>query len=441
MPDFRYTAITSEGRKVQGFINAKSKQQANKALNVISSRKNISVRNLEKQKKYIYKAKNKYGESVKGELKAYSKDELQEALENLDYTDIKIEKKILGSLFNKISNSEITRFLGMCSDLLKENLAFEEILNLIASDTDNLRMKGIIREIIRDLKEGKEGKEVFGKHKDVFGDFPAYMMGIAVESGNMKEIFKNTATFLERDQEFKKKIRQALIMPIFTILIINVAIIYYVLKIFPATAQLFIKMNKEVPEMTAATLSVRDFLVNNWILLLIAILVPIFGILLWGRTEKGKYYIDKFKLKIPVIGKIMHKNSIEVFARVFHSLYSGSGANIEAIKIASEACRNYYIERQIKDVAIPLMLKEGKGLVESFGSSGVFTRAALSRFRAGEQSGSLRMNAKQLANFYATEVTYSMDRFVNVIQISVSLVITVAMLFLTLVSSETVMIQ
>ena len=440
MADFRYIAITPEGRKVQGYLSAKNKKQATQALDIISSQKSVSIQDFQKQKKYIYKAKNKYGEEVKGELKAYSKEELKDALENLDYTDIKVEKKLLDSLIGGVSNEEISRFLGMCSDLLKENLPFEEILNLIASDTDNLKMKGIIREIIRDLKEGKEGKAVFRKHKNVFGEFPSYMMGIAVESGNMQEIFKNTARFLERKQEFKKKIKRALVMPSFTILVIIVALVYYVLKIFPATAQLFVKMDNEVPPMTASTLSVRDFLVNSWLPLLGVILLPLLALFIWSRTEHGKYYLNKFKLKLPVIGGIMHKNSIEVFARVFHSLYSGSGANIEAIKIAAEACQNYYMERQIKDVAIPMMLKEGRGLVQSFAATGVFTKAALSRFRAGEESGSLRMNAEQLANFYATEVKYSMDKFVNTINIAVSLLITVAMLFLTLVSSETVMI-
>ena len=193
--------------------------------------------------------------------------------------------------------------------------------------------------------------------------------------------------------------------------------------------------------MTAATLDARDILVNNWMLIGAAIILPLVGLFIWSKTSHGKYHLDRLKLKIPVIGGIIHKNAIEVFARVFHSLYSGSGANIEAIRIAAEACNNYYIERQIKEVAIPMMLKEGRGLVQSFAATKVFTRAALSRFRAGEESGSLRMNAGQLANYYATEVEYSMDKFVNVINVGVSLLITVAMLFLTLVSSESVMIQ
>ena len=440
MAEFRYIAITTEGRQVQGFLSAKNKGQAKKALDIISTRKNLTVQNLSKQRKYIYRAKNKYGEKVKGELKAYTKEELKKALENLDYTDIKIEKKILGDLLSGVSDGEITRFMGMTADLLEENLKFEEILNLLASDTDNLAFKGILQEILRDLEEGKEGSEVFGKHEKVFGKFPAYMMGIALESGNMQQIFESTAKFLEREQSFKKKIKRALIMPAFTILVIIIAIVYYVMKIFPATAQLFVKMGKEIPAMTAATLSVRDFLVGNWYILTPAILLPIIGLIIWGRTEKGRYYLDKFKWKIPVLGKILHKNSIEVFSRVFHSLYSGAGANIEAIRIAAEACRNYYMERQIKDVSIPLMLKEGKGLLQAFTASGVFTRSALSRFRAGEESGSIRMNAKQLANFYGTEVEYSLDNFVNVINIAVSLLIIVALLFLTLVSSETVLV-
>src|SRR6056297_606682 len=203
MADFRYTAITPEGRQVQGFLTAKNKGQAKKALDVVSTRKSLTIQELNKQKKYIYRAKNKHGEKIKGELKAYSEEELKKALENLDYTDIKIEKKILGNLLGGVSDSEITRFMGMCSDLLKENLKFEEILNLLAADTDNLALKGVIQEILRDLKEGKEGSDVFSKHQNIFGKFPAYMMGIAVESGNMQQIFESTAKFLEREQDFK----------------------------------------------------------------------------------------------------------------------------------------------------------------------------------------------------------------------------------------------
>ena len=79
------------------------------------------------------------------------------------------------------------------------------------------------------------------------------------------------------------------------------------------------------------------------------------------RTSKGRYLKDRYIIKIPVIGSLLHKTSIEIFGRVFYALYSGSGENIAVIRVAAEACRNSYMERQIKDVAIPMMLKGGEG--------------------------------------------------------------------------------
>jgi type IV pilus assembly protein PilC len=437
MSDYRYRAITQDGRRVRGFINAQNPRQAKKALNVLAHKKGLKIEGIDRQYTYMYRGKGKYGEKVKGEQKAFSKRELEEALGSLDYTNIKVEKKLIGTI-GKVADEEICQFLNLCSDLLKENLPFEEILNLVASDTQNVILKSAIREVMKDLKDGKDGKEVFNKQSSVFGKFPAYMMGIATTSGNMQAIFESTAKFISRKQDFNKKIKNAIFMPAFTLLVVIAGLLYYIIKIIPGTTKIFTMQNKEIPPLTAATVSMKDFLVGNWILLIMAMAIPVLAALLWGQTEKGKIFFGKLKIKLPIVGRLIHNNSLEIFARVFQSLYSGSGANISVIQIASEASGNYYMERQIKDVAIPLMLKEGKGLVESFVATDYFTTTAISRFKSGEESGSLRMNAKQLADYYESENSYSMDRLLGMINVGTSLIITIAMLFLTLVSSETV---
>ena len=160
-----------------------------------------------------------------------------------------------------------------------------------------------------------------------------------------------------------------------------------------------------------------------------------------GKTKKGKLFIDKYIIKIPVIGDLLHKTSIEIFARVFYTLYSGSGQNIEVIKVASEACRNTYMEKQIKDIAIKRMLKDGAGLIESMEDTGVFTRTALSRFRLGAESGSLRENARQLAEYYEVQTTYKMQSVIDTISLFVNLFIMIALIGITVVSSESAVIQ
>ncbi len=95
-------------------------------------------------------------------------------------------------------------------------------------------------------------------------------------------------------------------------------------------------------------------------------IIPPIALLQFSRTEKGKYLIDQYILKFPVIGSLIHKTLIEVFCRVFYTLYSGSAESIEPIRIAAEASGNAYFEDKVKNVAIPLMIKKGVGVTDAF---------------------------------------------------------------------------
>jgi type IV pilus assembly protein PilC len=150
---------------------------------------------------------------------------------------------------------------------------------------------------------------------------------------------------------------------------------------------------------------------------------------------------DKYLIRIPLLGALFHKTSIEIFSRVFYSLYSGSGDNVSVIKIAAEACNNKYMEKQIKEISIPLMLKEGKGIVESLEKSGIFTRTALSRFTAGAETGTLKYSSLQLANYYEKETTYRLKNIIESIQIMIGIFIMIVLVALTIVSSETAVIR
>jgi type IV pilus assembly protein PilC len=158
-------------------------------------------------------------------------------------------------------------------------------------------------------------------------------------------------------------------------------------------------------------------------------------------TDRGRFLADQYLIKIPVIGNLMHKTAIEIFCRVFYALYSGSGENIDVIKMAAEACGNKYMEHQIKTIAVPLMLERGKGLTEAFEATGVFTKTAISRFNSGAETGTVRNTAQQLADYYEKETSYRLKNAIEVIQLAVSMIIMVVLMALTLVSSETATVK
>lgn len=440
MPDFRFEGITLTGRPVLGTIAAENFSEAKKKIRQLAEHRKVKLTRIQKRKTFIYKIQKDDEKPIKGEQKAFTKEEVKQAFGKLGYKVISIQPKLFDFRL-KPPLSEIVTFVRVSSDLIREKLSYSEVLQLLIYDVQNPTLREVLKEINNDLRQGKDSEEAFLRQEKYLGRFVAQMLGLASKSGNMADMYESTAKFLERKAEFKKNLRSALIMPLFTLVILFGAVIFYVAYIFPETAKLFLKLGTELPPMTTATLKISDFLINNMILIILITAFASSGIIYFFRTPKGQFFKDKYIIKIPILGTLIHKTTIEIFCRVFYALYSGSGENIDAIKLAAEACGNKYMEQQIKSVAIPMMLSKGKGLVEALAATGVFTKAALARFHSGAETGTVRKSAIQIANYYEKETVYKLKNAVDFIQLAIAMIIMIVMTALTLVSSETAMIK
>jgi type IV pilus assembly protein PilC len=439
MPYYRFRGVSPQGKTVQSEFEAPSKRAAKERVTKVAAANGITVQAIEARAVFNYKVE-KDGRIVTGEQEAYTREELERALLKLGYQVKRVEKQFI-DLKGSVSGEEVVTFIRLCSDLLKQKMSFDEILNLLFEDTSNKRLKDVIKTIQKDLKDGKDGMEVYGKHEKIFGKFATYMLGVASTSGNMAQVFESTAKFLERDAQFKKNLRRALLMPAISFIAIIGVLLFYIGYIFPATAELFVKLGVDLPPLTQSTMDWSYFLRDHWVAIIVATIIPIVAFITVSNTIKGKIFLDHYMTKIPVLGDILHKTSIEIFARVFNTLYSGSGQNVEVIKVAAEACRNTYMEKQIKEVAIAAMLKDGVGIIEAFEAANVFSRTAISRFRLGAESGTLRENALMLAEYYEVQTTYKMETVINMISLFISLFVMIVIVFITIVSAETAVIQ
>jgi type IV pilus assembly protein PilC len=324
---------------------------------------------------------------------------------------------------------------------MEQKLSYGEIMNLLINDMQNKTLKETLRDINNELKKGADSQNLFLRYQSVFGKFTAYMLGLASKSGNMTEIYKATAKFLERQQEFKKNLRSALISPAITMVVMAGAVMYYVGYIFPETANLFVRYNIPLPPMTAKTLEISDFLKSKMLWIGLLTIVPAVAAGRYFSTPKGKLLKDQYMMKMPLLGSLIHKTLIEVFCRVFYTLYSGSAESIEPIRIAAEASGNAYFEHKIKNVSIPLMIKKGVGITDAFKESGVFTETAISRFHSGEETGTIKNTALQLANYYESETVFKLKNIIEFIQVIIAMVIMIVMIGLTLISAETATIK
>jgi type IV pilus assembly protein PilC len=440
MIELRFNALKTNGQAISGTISAPTVSLGKKKIYELVEKHGLKTKSIEKKSTYLYKVRRGNEKPFKGEQKAFNKAEVTNALTKLGYTVVSVNKKLF-EFSMKPPVQEIVSFVKISAELLEQKLPYNEIMTLLSNDLENKALRETVKQINNELKKGADSEQVYMKYQNIFGKFTSYMLGLASKSGNMTEIYRATAKFLERQLQFKKDMRSALITPLITVFILLLAVLFYVGYIFPETAKLFLKFDIPLPPMTAATLDFSDFILSNPILLTLLIVVPPIVFWRFTKTEKGRLLTDQYMMKMPIMGSLVHKTNIEVFCRVFYTLYTGSADSIEPIRIAAEATGNAYFESQIKNISIPLMVSKGVGLTDALEASGIFTQTAISRFHSGEETGTIKNTAYQLANYYESETVYRLKNVIEMIQVFIAMFIMIVMIGLTLVSAETATIN
>jgi type IV pilus assembly protein PilC len=332
-------------------------------------------------------------------------------------------------------------FVRLAANMLRRKLPFDEILNLLITDTTNKALRHVIRDLSSDLKGGVDPHQAFMKHQHALGKFTAYMLGLAASSGNMAEMFDATARYLERKDEFRKSVRSAMITPSITILFTIAAFIWFIWYIIPSMASLFLEYNVKLPLMTRMSLALAGWLDHNWWWVLLLNIALVIAAMAFARTVRGRLLIHQQMLRIPYLGTLLHKLNLEVFCRVFSVLYTGAGENHDVMNIAAEATGNTYIERQVKSITVPMMMTRGADLIVAMEASEVFLPMLIARFRSGAETGGVRESAEEMAEFYEKETTLKMQTAVETIKTTTAIVISILVGLLTVITAESALIQ
>ena len=435
--EFRIQATDRTNRAISRVFAAPSKRAAREKATSIARAQGWKIVSLDQKRTYSYRVK-RGGNFYDGVQSAYSRDEVLAALRNLQF-EVKSVRRHHEFQFQAPSIDLVT-FIGTSARLLEQKLPFTDILQIMMTNVQNKSLKNALRSIIKDLKDGTDSQEAFMRQSKVFGHDTALMLGIASKSGDMKSIFQSVAHFVERQAEFKKGLASSLILPGVTSLSLIGAIGFYVLYLLPQTVEMLGPMADSLPPLTTNTLAFADFIKDNWL----PITAFMFGTTFWFywfiSTSQGRILFDRSIIRVPYVGKILQNTSVELFCRVLGIMYTG-GENIDAILRAAEASHNRFLERQIKTISIPSMLKYGKELSSALEATTFFPEMAITRFKTAAETGDVKATAVQLADYYEMENHYSMKNLISVIEVSISLMIMGAMVFLTVLSSETASIK
>ena len=343
---------------------------------------------------FAYTARTLNGEDVAGTLSAGSKRETLRALAERSLFPVHVEEKRQSawsrSRSRRVSTPVLVSNLMQLADLLQNGVPLLESLSVLASQCPHAALANILSDVRDQVAEGTPLDEAFGKHSTVFGELAVSMVRAGVEGSFLEDALKRTAEFLQKQQELKARITGAMIYPAFLATLSGVITVLLVVFFVPKFADLFARLEQEgggLPLPTVILLGVSDTLSHYGLVLGIVAA----GLFLWLRkllrSERGRVFVDRWKLKIPVFGPIFHGYAVSRFCRILGTLLRNGVPLLRALEISRDSAGNRVLSEAIRGAAENVTA--GETLSGPLAGCGLVPRPVMAMIRVAEEANNL----------------------------------------------------
>jgi len=368
---------------------------------------------------YVWKGKNRYGDTVGGERVAASKEELGRMLQKDQITVLTIGAAKGGFSIpflkrEKVRMKDLAVYSRQLSVLIDAELPLIQSLGILEEQQKNTYFKNVIKTVKDDVEAGSTLNQAKRKHPKAFDDLYCNLIASGEQSGSLDIMLRRLSEFIEKNVKLRSKVKQAMIYPV-GILIFAISVTIFMLwKVIPVFATIFRDLGAELPWLTAMIVALSDF-VTKYILLIFAGMIAIFFAFRYYRSTKpGRWSTDRLLLKMPLFGNLLYKVAMTRVTRTLATLISGGVPMLEAMKITSTTAGNVVIESQL--IEARKLISEGKTMAESFKQAGKFPTMMLQMINVGEATGTLDEMLNKLANFYDEEVDVTVASLLSILE-------------------------
>jgi MSHA biogenesis protein MshG len=366
---------------------------------------------------FAYKARNARGELLQGILESQDSGAVADQLFNTGVTPIEIiattkpAESNIDSWWERLSEKkvqpiDVQLFSRQLYTLLKAGVPIMRGLAGLQESAISKSFGRVIKDLRDSLDAGRELSAAMRRHPDVFSSFYLSMVRVGEMTGRLEEVFLRLFDYLEFDREMRERVKTALRYPMFVVIVMVLAIAVINVFVIPAFAKVYAGFKAELPLMTRILIYASNFTLQNWPFILGAIAGAIAGFRMYIATSKGRYTWDKFKLGLPIAGKIMLKGTLARFARSF-ALSSKSGVPlVQGLTVVAQTVENAYIASRVEQMRDGV--ERGESILRTAVTTGVFTPVVLQMIAIGEESGELDDLMDEIAEMYEREVDYEL---------------------------------
>lgn len=373
--------------------------------------------------KYYYQAKDAKGETKKGMMEAASKDAVLEVLSKNNFFPLEIKetgvkeaamnKKI--TLFERVSMKDVAMFSRQLAIMIDSNVPPAEAIEALGDQTKNTAFREKIYKIAKDVREGVQLSRALSQYPNIFSVFYINMVKSGEVSGNLPKILEKVADHLESEYEIRSKMMGAMMYPAVILVIFILIFVVIMIFVIPGLVEVLKGSGQELPFATRLIISVSDFFVGYWYLVVAALAAVTAFFIYFPRTPRGKNIFDKIALALPIFGPFM-KNLLQArFAENFSTLISAGIPVNEALDVVADLVGNDVYKDAILDSKDKVI--KGESISHVFAQhQKIISPLFVQMIAVGEQTGRLDSSLMNVVRFYKRESSIFVDSISSIIE-------------------------
>ena len=370
------------------------------------------------QNTFVWTGLDKNGRKNQGEIVAASQALAKAQLrkQGISAKTVKRKAKPLFSVGSKkIKSSDIAIFTRQLATMMKAGVPLVQSFDIVAEGLENQGMRELVTGIKTDVAAGGGLAASLAKHPKYFDDLFCSLVGSGENSGTLEVMLDRVATYKEKTEALRAKIKKAMTYPIAVIVVAIVVTAILLVKVVPTFAETFRGFGADLPGFTLFVLRISEFMQAYWFIMLVGVMVA--G---WCysqamlRSKKFRDRIDALSLKLPIIGGIVHDSVVARFSRTLSTTFAAGVPLVEALESTAGAAGNAIYSAAIFQIRDDVT--SGTSLYQSIRATGLFPTMLLQMTSIGEESGSLDEMLGKVADQYETMVDDAVDNLSSLME-------------------------
>jgi type IV pilus assembly protein PilC len=361
---------------------------------------------------FTYRAVDSQGKNAKGSMDAANIAELELRLKRMDYDLIDCKEQAAKSISLgrvKVTRKDLINFCFHMEQMTSAGVPILEGLGDLRDGAENLRFRGVVADLIENIEAGSQLSEAMERYPAIFDRTFTSLITAGEKTGRISEVFKSLGDSIKWQDELSAQTKKIIMYPMIVGIVVIGVIFFLMIYLVPQLISFIKGMGKELPMHTRALIFVSDIFIHYWYLVLaIPFLSWLSLLVLLKNSPSARFKADAYKLKIWMIGPVLHKIILSRFVTFFALMYESGITILDCIQLSEDIVDNEAIAAGLRRAGT--LISEGQSVTAAFQSTDIFPAMVIRMLKIGESTGALDTALRNVSYFYNRDIKEMIDK-------------------------------